>query len=399
MAELAPETMVMLYDGTSKPAGKLTTKDILMGAESDPVRISFIGRRNGTVYSVKPNKGETLRVGKNHVLALRCAEYTMKVWSEKEQRWRVTYFEDGARKTKGFTVSPRLYANKDAAKKAAKKFMKGFKVEKDSIIEINVKDYLEKSATWRKNRYMHRTGVEYWDHKNDKRPIDPYILGHWLGDGTSAGSAMTSADPDIVQYYTEYFKPLGLSVKQSQNYGYRISTLSASGGKGRNPFLNFLNEYNLIDNKHIPDDYLYGDRESRFAVLAGLIDSDGSNSNNLGIEITQKNKALTEQVMQLAKSLGFWCTMSKAVKYCMYKGEKRKGTYWRLYIAGSFYAEIPLLLERKRPTRTSGAKSGKCSVKITSEDVVEPLTVIRVKGGDKRIMLGDFTITCAGASE
>ena len=96
-------------------------------------------------------------------------------------------------------------------------------------------------------------------------------MGLWLGDGGSGTSYITNEDQEVVDYLKEYADRLGLKISINKNQ-YKITT----GIPGRrNIVLNSLKSLNMLNNKHIPDIYLYGDKEQRLQLLAGLLDSDG----------------------------------------------------------------------------------------------------------------------------
>ena len=76
--------------------------------------------------------------------------------------------------------------------------------------------------------------------------------------------------------------------------------------------LDLLRRYELINNKHIPDEYLHNSRKNRLELLAGLIDTDGY-KDKMCYEITQKTKILADQIVYLARSLGFKATVSEKI--------------------------------------------------------------------------------------
>lgn len=99
-----------------------------------------------------------------------------------------------------------------------------------------------------------------------KLPIDPYVLGAWLGDGHSSGGELTSADAEIVQAFAEAgFNP---RPRATQNAG-RATTYGLLG------FKVLLRQLGLVNAKHIPDAYLHASAEQRLALLQGLCDTDG----------------------------------------------------------------------------------------------------------------------------
>ena len=109
-----------------------------------------------------------------------------------------------------------------------------------------------------------------------------------------------------------------------------------------------MQQLNLINNKHIPDMYLKNSVDVRLAVLAGIIDTDGWLSRNC-YEVIQKNKVLSHNIVELARSLGFYTGWKECRKSCMYKGERREGVYTRIHMHISpITPTVPVRLDRKR---------------------------------------------------
>ena len=121
-------------------------------------------------------------------------------------------------------------------------------------------------------------------------PIDPYILGMWLGDGHSNSGCFTNADKDI---WDRLSKTLDIKF-------YNDITANARG------FMTDLRKLDLIKNKHIPEAYLIADVESRKELLRGLMDSDGYIDPDSGAaEFCQNgSNPLAEQVFELVCGLG-----------------------------------------------------------------------------------------------
>jgi SpoVK/Ycf46/Vps4 family AAA+-type ATPase len=109
---------------------------------------------------------------------------------------------------------------------------------------------------------------------------------------------------------------------------------------------------NLIDNKHIPKLYLTSSRTDRLELLAGLIDTDGSLSEG-GFEITQKSNVIAEDILFLARSLGYAAYSQKSLKSSQNGTE---GEYNRVFISGDL-SEVPVRLERKKARERKQIKS------------------------------------------
>lgn len=101
-------------------------------------------------------------------------------------------------------------------------------------------------------------------------PIDPYLLGVWLGDGTSA-SANITLNLDDIDAIVSHINALGYPTKRPE-WGRRGhgQTMRVGGG-----FQRQLRELGVLGNKHIPTVYLQASTDQRKALLAGLLDTDG----------------------------------------------------------------------------------------------------------------------------
>ena len=135
-------------------------------------------------------------------------------------------------------------------------------------------------------------------------PIDPYVFGAWLGDGTSRAAHITSMDEEIVSEFQAYATAKGLKMDPTthQNAG-RATTWKITGDRHYN-MVQTLNQMGVLNNKHIPKAYLAASKEQRIALLQGLMDTDGSTDDKSKCEITQKRRELADQIVQLLNSLG-----------------------------------------------------------------------------------------------
>lgn len=138
--------------------------------------------------------------------------------------------------------------------------------------------------------------------------VDPYVLGAWLGDGTSSSAAITSADPEILRE----IETAGVSVGEARNVGRQgraaTYTLGRAGyrlAQTQESLQAKLRTLGVLNNKHIPTAYLRGSCDQRLALLQGLMDTDG-NCMTYGLcEFTSVNRRLAEGVYELCASLGW----------------------------------------------------------------------------------------------
>lgn len=138
-------------------------------------------------------------------------------------------------------------------------------------------------------------------------PIDPYLLGILLGDGSIKRTVMFStADEEIVESVKAVL-PAGLSVRHRGGVDYAITS---GKRRGSNPILKALRELDAFGKgahqKRVPFIYLDGSSACREAILQGLLDTDGTVERDKTIRFSSTSEGLADDVVYLARSLGGW---------------------------------------------------------------------------------------------
>lgn len=140
-------------------------------------------------------------------------------------------------------------------------------------------------------------------------PIDPYVLGVWLGDGTTTKAEVTCADPEILQELAAAGE--GVVAARTRPIQYRIGGTghtrdTKSGRYERNDSLSSrLRDIGVLGNKHIPVAYLRASIEQRQALLEGLMDTDGYVDCIGRCDLTTVLEGLATDYYELVASLGF----------------------------------------------------------------------------------------------
>lgn len=142
-----------------------------------------------------------------------------------------------------------------------------------------------------------------------KLSVDPYALGVWLGDGTSAEAGITSFDEEILLN----LEVCGVRVirrKTPGRYGLRVANRSARGerlnGNSRCwSVASKLRDLRVLKDKHIPSMYLRASEAQRRDLLAGLLDTDGTVSHTGAVELSLTNERLARDAEELIASLGY----------------------------------------------------------------------------------------------
>lgn len=157
--------------------------------------------------------------------------------------------------------------------------------------------------------------VEF-DNQLKEDDLHPYLLGSLLSNG--------HIGKDMVAYYSPYEEIIEklsnilpktdrLNIKKYNNV-YKCSIGKINKSREKNTCLKKLIEYKLdgktAKDKFIPKKYLYSSIENRIELLRGLMDGDGSSSNNQ-IRYTTISEQLAKDIIELIRSLGGRVTCNK----------------------------------------------------------------------------------------
>lgn len=340
-------TPVRMYDGSVKEVQDVRVGDQLIGPDSSPRNVLSVTRGVGPLFRVDQTKGDSYVVNDAHILSLKMT--------------------GGSKRSCG--------------------------INDGSVINIPVTAYLQKSKTFKHCAKGWRVGVEF--QPGAPVDIDPYFLGVWLADGRQNSPEITTGDAVIEDVVRDYAESLGLMVRSAPNSENSVHLRIVNKPGMGNPLMKRLRRYGLINDKHIPPDYLRAPRAVRLQLLAGLIDSDGWYDSKCHY-LTFKCERLFDDSLTLARSLGFAAYKSKVRKTCHNNGVT--GDYFSMCISGPL-DQIPCRLDRRR-----GAPRRQKKDHLVTGIRVEPIGTGEYFGfeldGDKLFLLADFSVThnteCAG---
>jgi hypothetical protein len=236
--------------------------------------------------------------------------------------------------------------------------------------------------------------------------VDPYLLGYWLGDGTSNHSSITTADAEIVSYYEE--KGFSL-VKQAQTgaaFVYRVNK-----GTSETSFEMQLKQAGLLEvgtkiEKFIPEEVFTANYESKMELIRGLVDSDGyipMGRNKTGFaQICQSEGRLKEDIVRLLLSMGLEVKIqaisaelqNKRKENSVHNGSLNIVSRKTAYKIGFSAFDCPARLPRKADRWTTPKFKG--THLITSMEVVDnvPMRCLTVDSEDKLYACGfNWTLT------
>lgn len=288
-------------------------------------------------------------------------------------------------------------------------------------------------------------------------PIAPYALGVWLGDGSSRTAQVTSADPEILtnleaegyvvsklngKYaytialpyeagddFTAEEKPCaycdGLMWCRYEARTYcsrrcaiearregaatlprrnctRCGVLLAAWSVGRrcdpcrrhSTLRGRLRELNLLRNKHIPPAYLRASILQRRALLAGLLDTDGTVQASGAVVFDNTNRTLARGVHELAISLGY----RAAIRQGRARLQGRDcGPKWSISFTTTptdrvFWLTRKAELQRQRATSSNTARNRHRYVVAVRQVDTVPVRCIRVGATSSLFLAGKTMI-------
>lgn len=334
---VARGTLVLTADGRSIPVESLAVGDLLMGPDSRPRTVLSLASGVGPMFRITPTKGAAWECNAPHVLTL-------------VDSWKGDVYDQPLNEFLAQPVRSRRRAN-------AKLF---------------------------------RVGVEF---PATPTFASPYIIGVWLGDGTVGQPEITACEEEIGVELRREASRLGLRLSEmpepaNNSTRWRFCSNPGRGGGNSNPFSAEVGRCFVGGEKRIPRDYLINDRSARLELLAGLVDTDGHLSGG-GYEIITKFRGLSEDLLFLARSLGFAAYRSD--KTGTIKSLGFTGQYHRVFISGDCSVIPCRLAIRKASPRLQKKNVLRTGFKVESIGDGEYFGF--TLDGDGRFLLGDFTVT------
>lgn len=269
----APGTKVRMYDGSLKCVEDIVVGDRLMDMSGIGYNtVAETHRGTDMMYRIHPAKGQNdIIVNSSHILSLKQTEAFRKKVNGK------------------FVAIP---------------------FNKDEILNIPVSEYIQKPPTFKRKYSLFKNTLLQMPER--ELSIDPYYLGVWIGDGTSRRwFEISNSDKEILDWFYDFAKGLNTKAFNRERCTHQIKVWA--GGKKDHRINEKVHQIgeafktlNLINNKHIPNLYLYNSYENRLKLLAGLLDSDGYITKRGTISITQKNKQIAESIVELCNTCGFY---------------------------------------------------------------------------------------------
>ena len=178
------------------------------------------------------------------------------------------------------------------------------------------------------------------EYQPGRPPMDPYLLGVLIGDGNFTQNCVrfSTADAEILERVAELLgADFTLKPSTSRPYDHRIvmSAVNVCRLKKRsravrdNRVVAVVAELGLLGRpaheKFIPDLYKHASVDDRYALLRGLIDTDGYVTKTGSISFSTSSLQLARDVQETVWSLGGIAAIREKQTFYWYAGERRQG--------------------------------------------------------------------------
>lgn len=283
-----------------------------------------------------------------------CYEITFdegsKVIADGEHFWSIDYLFD---RRKSFST-PRIFTTKDLASRKLK----------------TGSNYIYRIPTCPPLKFLEK-----------ELQLHPYLLGVWLGDGSRREAKVYIHDKDIE--IINRIVALGYPTKKLNEYC--SWSLADRGNKSKVKVQETLRDIGVLNDKHIPNEYLTSSVEHRIALLQGLMDTDGTVSKRGHCSFDSCSEILAKDVYKLVSSLGIKASLKLFYSTC--NGEKHK--YYKVVFTSSSISVFSLDRKKKRQKMDSIRTDihNRSIIEITQVKSV-PVKCIQVASASKLFLMG-----------
>lgn len=284
---------ILMADLSTKKVEDIVVGDKVMGATGQARTVLSLHKGVDDIYKVTPKKGLPYTVNSKHLLVLQSNDNVPK---------------------RGLT--------------------------KNGTLTMSAKEFHDLPKHYREHVLsgVRATLTEFGSGYNK----EAYILGLWLAEGTSSKPqfCLANKDKELHEILLEYAKEQGYRVNISPtNLRETTTAYDLAGGM----LVKLRDKWGVLENKHIPKEFMNADYQTRLELLAGFLDGDGYLTSG-GFELTLKKNQLVKDIVKLAMTLGLSVTYKD--KFC--KCQNFDGDwYTRIHIFGGA-DKIPNKLLRKK---------------------------------------------------
>ena len=273
---LALDTRIPTPEG-DKTMADIHEGDYVYGVDGKPVKVLMTSEifKNRKCYEITFEDGDKVVCDENH-------KWTVQT---KGARRTLKYVPKSGYRTKAFKA-----------------------IDKNGNITLQtfemVGDYKKTRVDGKGTEYKYRVPIPAAiEHAKKELPLDPYVLGLWLGDGDRCDNRIHVGEEDLMTLLAE-LKKRNIHIESVKKFGAYEVRIGKKFAYHRHDIREALRGLNVWENKHIPDKYLNASIEQRWELLRGLMDTDGTCTKRGQCLFNQKSKVVVDGFSRLLTSLG-----------------------------------------------------------------------------------------------
>jgi len=336
---LSLDTPILTTKGFSTMR-EIQVGDIVYGRDGKETKVTYISEvhTNRKVYEIAFSNQETIKADAEHL-------------------WKVSYTD--------------IQSNKNLSDE-----------EKElNLTTEEMLPYFERLQKRSKPTTLYTKITQPLEFESQELEIDPYLLGCWLGDGYSNDSRICCHVDDYMNYRVEFEKK-----------GYEISDYKVD--KRRPTTVRFtvyglvtsIKKENLLNNKHIPEKYIFNSIENRLELIRGLMDTDGfAVKRNGTCQFNQSNEPMIDSFKFLLNTLGI--KNRKTMKKTSHKDN------FNITFVADDYDVFKLERKLKRQNqKLNHPKNKRLYIRSITEIESEPVKCIQVDNEDHMFLCGETLI-------
>ncbi|MDR3096537.1 MAG: AAA family ATPase [Paraburkholderia sp.] len=255
-----------------------------------------------------------------------------------------------------------------------------------------------------RQRYQNRLWIDMptgdFGHR-EALPVDPWVLGALLGDGSLGGTAVrfsVKAEETLNRMRSRVGDAVELEYAGQCDWRIKRRSIADMARLPANPLKAALEQLGVWGrtsyDKFVPRCYLDAEREVRLDVLRGLLDTDGWVESWGTVRYSTASEQLARDVCELARSLGGWCSISEKRTHFTRDGERIPGAIAYQCTIGHPDPQSLFLFEGKRERLIEGRSRRKLPVIVSIEPTrITPAQCISVSHPARLYLTDDYVVT------
>lgn len=271
---------------------------------------------------------------------------------------------------------------------------------------------IQKTESKNDNRIKYNSKFKIPTHESvefnntQKLPIDPYVIGAFIGNGCNLQKQLTisSNDEFTVKMCADL---LGFDYKKNsdKNYSWMFYYKKDDIRKIKNKlsphadeiFEDFKNELCVKSHlKRIPNIYKYASKEDRFSLIQGLFDTDGTIGKNSRMNISYSSTSLDliKDIQEVLYSLGYIST----IHCCVRKNRILKNQDYRLSVLVDNSEKHNFFRLPRKLERIKNIKKHRRYDRVGIKEVIPmnkkvEMMCIKVDNDEELFLINDYIVT------